>query len=68
MAKKKAKKKKSKVILIRLQSTGKKEDGSSTGHCYYQKRNIQKEPEKRRIRKYDPVIRSHVEYKEVKMK
>ncbi len=49
-------------ILVKLEST------AGTGHFYVKKRNPRKQPEKLNFRKYDPVVRKHVEYKETKLK
>jgi large subunit ribosomal protein L33 len=56
MAKKKA------TILVKMTST------AGTGHFYVKKRNPRKLVEKLNFRKYDPVVRKHVEYKEEKLK
>ena len=48
--------------LIRLNST------AGTGHFYTTSKNKRTMPEKLEIRKYDPVIRKHVLYKEAKIK
>ena len=48
--------------LIKLVSTAK------TGHFYTTDKNKRNMPEKMVIKKYDPVIRQHVEYKEAKIK
>ena len=50
------------TIKIRLNSS------AGTGHCYVTKKNARTMTEKMVIKKYDPVIRKHVEYKEVKIK
>lgn len=46
---------------IKLKST------AGTGHFYVTKKNPKK-PEKLTKKKYDPVVRKHVEYKEDKLK
>jgi large subunit ribosomal protein L33 len=46
------------TIKIRLNST------ADTGHFYVTKKNARTMTEKMTIRKYDPVARKHVEYKE----
>lgn len=56
MAKKKA------TILVKLVST------AGTGFYYVKKRNPRKLVEKLNFRKYDPVARKHVEFKEEKLK
>lgn len=50
------------TIKIRLNST------AGTGHFYVTKKNARTMTEKMSIRKYDPVVRKHVEYKEGKIK
>ena len=47
---------------IRLVST------AGTGHFYTTTKNKRLHPEKVTIKKYDPKIRKHVEYKEAKIK
>ncbi len=56
MAKKKA------TILVKMTST------AGTGFFYVKKRNPRKLVEKLNFRKYDPVVRKHVEFKEEKLK
>ena len=48
--------------LIRLNST------AGTGHFYTTSKNKRTMPEKMEIKKYDPVVRKHVLYKEAKIK
>ena len=48
--------------LIRLNST------AGTGHFYTTDKNKRTMPEKVEIKKYDPVVRKHVIYKEGKIK
>ena len=48
--------------LIRLVST------ANTGHFYTTDKNKKNTPEKMLVKKYDPVVRKHVEYKEGKIK
>ena len=50
------------TIKIRLNST------AGTGHFYVTKKNSRTMTEKMVKRKYDPVVRQHVEYKEGKIK
>jgi large subunit ribosomal protein L33 len=50
------------LIKIKLEST------AGTGFYYVTTRNPKKYPEKLNMRKYDPVARKHVEFKEVKIK
>jgi large subunit ribosomal protein L33 len=48
--------------LIKLVST------AGTGHYYTTDKNKKNTPDKLVLKKYDPVIRKHVEYKEAKIK
>jgi large subunit ribosomal protein L33 len=48
--------------LIRLVST------AGTGYFYVTKKNPRTQTEKLSFRKYDPVARKHVEFKEAKIK
>ena len=48
--------------LIKLVST------AGTGHYYTTSKNKRTMPEKMEIKKYDPVVRQHVAYKEAKIK
>ncbi len=41
---------------------------AGTGHFYTTDKNKKTTPEKMEIKKYDPVIRKHVAYKEAKIK
>jgi large subunit ribosomal protein L33 len=50
------------TIKIRLNST------AGTGHFYVTKKNARTMTEKMVVKKYDPVQREHVEYKEGKIK
>ena len=50
------------VIKIRLNSS------AGTGHFYVTKKNARTMTEKMGVKKYDPVVRKHVEYKEGKIK
>ena len=47
--------------IIKLVSTAK------TGHFYTTKKNKRKNPEKMEVKRYDPVVRKHVIYKEGKV-
>jgi large subunit ribosomal protein L33 len=47
---------------IKLEST------AGTGHFYTTTKNKRTMPEKMLIKKYDPVVRKHVDYKEIKLK
>ena len=50
------------TIKIRLNSS------AGTGHFYVTKKNSRTMTEKMVVKKYDPVVRKHVEYKEGKIK
>ncbi len=50
------------VMLVKLVST------ADTGYYLVKKRNPKKQTEKLKFRKYDPVVRKHVEFKEEKLK
>ena len=50
------------TVKIRLNSS------AGTGHFYVTKKNTRTMTEKFKIRKYDPVLRKHVEFKEGKIK
>lgn len=41
---------------------------ANTGHFYTTTKNKRTMPEKMEIKKYDPVVRKHVVYKEAKIK
>ena len=41
---------------------------AGTGHCYTTSKNKRTMPEKMEIKKFDPVVRKHVMYKESKIK
>ena len=47
---------------IKLEST------AGTGHFYTTVKNKRTMPEKMEIKKFDPVVRKHVAYKETKLK
>ena len=53
---------KSNTIQIKLLST------ANTGFFYVTKKNPRNITEKMTFRKYDPVVRKHVEFKEAKIK
>ena len=53
---------KANTILIKLVST------ADTGYYYVTKKNARTLTEKLEARKYDPVVRKHVLFKEVKIK
>lgn len=50
------------TILVKLEST------ADTGFFYVKKRNPRKQTEKLAFKKYDPIARKHVEFKETKLK
>jgi large subunit ribosomal protein L33 len=50
------------TILVKLEST------ADTGYYYVTKKNPRTQTEKMSFRKYDPVARKHVEFKETKLK
>lgn len=52
-----AKKSKGNIVKVRLKS-------SESGHCYYTTKNKRNIPDKMEMKKYDPVVRKHVLYKE----
>jgi len=53
---------KSSSVLIKLVST------ADTGYFYVAKKNARTQTEKLEFRKYDPVVRKHVVFKEAKIK
>lgn len=53
---------KSKPLLIKMVST------AETGYFYVTKKNPRKNTEKLELRKYDPVARKHVNFRESKIK
>jgi large subunit ribosomal protein L33 len=50
------------TVLIKLISS------ADTGYFYVTKKNARKKPEKLAFKKYDPVVRKHVLFKESKIK
>ena len=44
------------------------ESSAGTGHFYTTDKNKKTTPDKMEIKKYDPVVRKHVAYKEAKIK
>jgi large subunit ribosomal protein L33 len=44
------------------------ESSAGTGHFYTTVKNRQNTPDKLELKKYDPVARKHVAYKETKLK
>jgi large subunit ribosomal protein L33 len=61
MKSKKTPKKKRAAILFKLTST------EGTGYYYTARRNPKKKPEKMEFKKFDPVLRKHVVFKEEKL-
>jgi large subunit ribosomal protein L33 len=53
---------KANTILVKLQST------AETGFYYVAKKNPKKATTKLELKKYDPVVRKHVLFKETKIK
>ncbi|HEV2676815.1 MAG TPA: 50S ribosomal protein L33 [Aliidongia sp.] len=53
---------KSATVLIKLVST------ADTGYYYVTKKNPRAKTEKMELKKYDPVVRKHVAFKESKIK
>ena len=53
---------KSVTIKIKLQST------ADTGYFYVTKKNSRTMTDKMTVRKYDPIAKKHVEFKETKIK
>jgi len=41
---------------------------AGTGHFYVATKNKRLHPDKMNVKKYDPVVRNHVDYKESKIK
>ncbi len=50
------------TVLVKLEST------ADTGYFYVIKKNPRNTTEKMEFRKYDPVVRKHVPFRETKMK
>ena len=50
------------ILLVKLVSSAK------TGYYYVVKKNPKTQTEKLKFRKYDPVVRKHVEFNEAKIK
>ena len=50
------------VIAIKMLSS------AGTGYFYVTKKNPRTKPEKLEMKKYDPVVRKHVTFKETKIK
>ncbi len=54
--------KKNAVVSIKLLSS------ADTGYFYVTSKNPRKKPEKLELKKYDPVVRKHVLFREAKIK
>ncbi len=52
-------KKKGVRILVKLKST-------ESGHIYHTEKNRRNDPQRLELRRYDPVVRKHVLYRETK--
>lgn len=50
------------TVLVKLEST------ADTGFYYVRKKNPRKHTEKLSFKKYDPVVRKHVDFKETKLR
>ncbi|MEX2643208.1 MAG: 50S ribosomal protein L33 [Acetobacterales bacterium] len=50
------------TVLVKLEST------ADTGYFYVAKKNPRTQTEKMSFRKYDPVARKHVQFKETRLK
>lgn len=50
------------IVLIKLESS------ADTGYFYLRKKNPKKQTEKIELKKYDPIARKHVLFKETKLK
>ena len=53
---------KANTIVVKLESS------AGTGFYYVTKKNPRNTPDKLEFRKYDPVVRKHVQFKEAKIK
>jgi len=49
-------------------ATVKMVSSAGTGHCYFTEKNSRNTTDKLKLRKFDPVVRAHVDYTEGKMK
>ena len=49
-------------------ATVKLESSAKTGVCYFTQKNSRNTTDKLKLKKYDPVVRKHVEFVEGKMK
>ena len=59
------------AVLADLQARGEKIkllSSAGTGHFYVAMKNKRLHPDKMEVRKFDPVVRKHVAYKETKIK
>lgn len=48
--------------IVKLKST------AGTGYTYVTRKNRRNDPDRMVLKKYDPVVRKHVEFKETKIK
>ena len=51
--------KKGNRIIVKMKST-------ESGHMYYTQKNRRNDPQRLEMRKYDPIVRRHVLYRETK--
>ena len=56
------------LIIIAMRDKIKLVSSAGTGHYYTTDKNKRTTPANREIKKYDPVVRKHVVYKESKIK
>jgi large subunit ribosomal protein L33 len=55
-------------MASKIRENIKLESSAGTGHFYTTTKNKRTTPEKLEIMKFDPIVRKHVMYKEVKLK
>ncbi|OGV74635.1 MAG: 50S ribosomal protein L33 [Methylophilales bacterium RIFCSPHIGHO2_02_FULL_57_10] len=55
-------------MATKIREKIKLESSAGTGHFYTTTKNKRTMPEKMEIKKFDPVVRKHVAYKETKLK
>jgi large subunit ribosomal protein L33 len=51
--------KKGNRIIVKMKST-------ESGHMYYTQKNRRNDPQRLEMRKYDPIVRKHVTYRETR--
>lgn len=56
------------TIKVKMESTGVKANGKTTGYFKTTTKNPRNHPEKMELKMFDPVIRQHVIFKEKKVK